>query len=68
MVQLTMALKIHMYVVMLLKRQQQQKIGNKRKKSAVADSGCTGNCMAVSDHLNNVKPTTNIINAKCPNG
>ena len=24
--------------------------------------------MAVSDHLNNVRPTTNIINEKCPNG
>ena len=35
---------------------------------AVADSRCTGNCMAVSDHLNNLEPTTKIINENFPNG
>ena len=34
----------------------------------VADSGCTGNFMAVYDHLNNALSTKNTINAKFPNG
>ena len=35
---------------------------------AVAYSGYTVNLMSVSSHLNNVQPTTNIIDAKYPNG
>ena len=34
----------------------------------VAYSGCTKNFMVVSAHLNNVQPTTDIINTKFPNG
>ena len=40
----------------------------KEENSAVADSGCTGNFMALSAQLNNVKPTTKITNAEFPNG
>ena len=35
--------------------------------SAVTDSVCTGNFMTVSAHLNNVQPTSKIINVKYPN-
>ena len=40
----------------------QKNAKTKDENSAVADSGCTGNFMTVSNHLNNVLPTTNIIN------
>ena len=39
-----------------------------QENSVVADSGCMRNFMTVSDHLNNVRPTINIINEKSPNG
>ena len=42
--------------------------GPKEENYTVADSGFTGNFMAVSVHLNNVLPTTSIINAKFTNG
>ena len=40
----------------------------KEENVTVADSGRTGNFMAVSAHLNNVQPTTNMINEKFPSG
>ena len=64
-----MDLKINMYVAISLMRQpQQNKQETKEENSAVADSGCTGNFMAVSAHLNNAQPKTKIINEKCPTG
>ena len=34
----------------------------KEENSAVADLRCTGNSMEVSAHINNMQPTTKIIN------
>ena len=39
----------------------------KEENSAVSDLGCTRSFTAVSSHLNNMQPKTNIINAKFPN-
>ena len=67
MVHFTIDLKINMYVAISLMRQpQQNKQETKEENSAVADSGCTGNFMAVSAHLNNLQPTTKIINRTFP--
>ena len=63
-----MKLKVHMYVAISLESQQQKTDKKKEENSAVADSGCTVNFLAVSYHLNNVQPTTNMIDAKCLNG
>ena len=40
----------------------------KKENSTVADSGCPVNFMTVPVHLNNVRPTTKIINENFPNG
>ena len=61
MAKLTMALKIHIHVVIFLERQQQKL---ERKKDRIFRMG---NFMAVSSHLNNVRPTTKIINTHFPN-
>ena len=45
-----------------------KKTESKEETSAINDSGCTMNFMAVSAHLNNVLPTKIIINAKYING
>ena len=68
MVQFTMNLKINIYLAILLERQSQKKTRNKRGEFAVADSGRTKKFMAVSDHLKNVRPTTNIIIETFTNG
>ena len=68
MVKFRMDLKIHRYVAILLDCQPPKKQEIKEENSAVDDSGFTGNVMEVSDDLNNVRPTKNIINAKCTNG
>ena len=44
-----------------------QRQNKKEENYAVSDSGCTGNFMTVSDHLDNLRCKTNIINAKFPN-
>ena len=63
-----MNLKMHMYVAILLGNQPQKHTIKKEGNSAVPVSGCMGNFMSVSDQLNNVQPTTNIINEIFPNG
>ena len=59
---------MHMYVAILLGNQPQKHTIKKEGNSAVPVSGCMGNFMSVSDQLNNVQPTTNIINEIFPNG
>ena len=54
MVQVTMDLKIHMYVAISFERQPQKTHKKKEEYYTVADSGCTGNFLAVYSHLDNV--------------
>ena len=63
-----MDLKINTYLAISLDCQPQKTKESKDYNSAVADSAWTGNFMAVSAHVNNMWPTTNIINENFPNG
>ena len=52
-----------MYVVIFLERQPRKHTQERKEENlAVADSGYTVNFMALTAHLNNVRPTADIIN------
>ena len=53
----------NMYVVIFLERQPRKHTQERKEENlAVSDSGYTVNFMAVTAHLNNVRPTADIIN------